>query len=208
MPGVRNAEAFEKRGGQRMISCRVAALRVCSLRVGVGADERIVALMGVAVLVAVVWFFLWFFWIVAQGLIRDRRSWRRRKGRRMRFGTGGADQPRRWIAGMGRRLFTVAAAVSLVIAALCPFLARQVEQSNVLDPKRAMADAQFYRHVWPIFLILPLIWAAVRVREALHAREDRRRARLSLCRFCGYDLRASTDQCPECGIATPAEVTA
>jgi rubrerythrin len=34
-------------------------------------------------------------------------------------------------------------------------------------------------------------------------REHRRRVRLGLCLVCGYDLRHSPEQCPECG-AVPA----
>jgi hypothetical protein len=41
----------------------------------------------------------------------------------------------------------------------------------------------------PLGLLRPLV---------AHAR-TRRRARRGLCRACGYDLRATPDQCPECG---------
>ena len=40
--------------------------------------------------------------------------------------------------------------------------------------------------------ILPVLW-----------RRRRRARRLSFCRKCGYDLRASTGECPECGAAIP-----
>lgn len=58
-----------------------------------------------------------------------------------------------------------------------------------------------------LFLILPLLWLAVAARGAL----VRRRQRLKgCCRICGYDLRASPDRCPECGmpVEQKAEATA
>lgn len=43
-------------------------------------------------------------------------------------------------------------------------------------------------------LVLPARWLFACVRQ-------RRRIGLSLCVQCGYDLRASTERCPECGAA-------
>jgi hypothetical protein len=50
-------------------------------------------------------------------------------------------------------------------------------------------------------VILPAWWLRRRL-------VDCRRAREGLCRTCGYDLRASSDRCPECGapVATAAAV--
>jgi hypothetical protein len=46
-----------------------------------------------------------------------------------------------------------------------------------------------------VFFILPA-WSARRIRRSVVAR---RRARAGQCLACGYDLRATPHQCPECG---------
>jgi hypothetical protein len=52
------------------------------------------------------------------------------------------------------------------------------------------------------FAILPA-WSGFRmVKRRLRNRRD---ARIGSCRHCGYDLRASTDRCPECGSPIPAK---
>ena len=44
--------------------------------------------------------------------------------------------------------------------------------------------------------VLPALWLAGRLRR-------RRQKRAGLCSSCGYDLRASPDRCPECGVIPP-----
>jgi len=50
--------------------------------------------------------------------------------------------------------------------------------------------------------VLPIGWCVIQIRQSQNTRRRRTSGR---CAFCGYDLRATPDRCPECG-ASPYEV--
>ena len=78
-----------------------------------------------------------------------------------------------------------------------------VVRFRVPDRRGVVAQARYFDVVvphWLAFLLaasLPALWVA---RRQLAARQLRR---VGLCVACGYDLRATPEQCPECG-AVPA----
>lgn len=60
-----------------------------------------------------------------------------------------------------------------------------------------------YPVVAVLFAVLPTVWLIHRLGRSLMCR---RRRTTRHCQNCGYDLRASTDYCPECGTPIPGEV--
>jgi predicted RNA-binding Zn-ribbon protein involved in translation (DUF1610 family) len=62
---------------------------------------------------------------------------------------------------------------------------------------RRHAEVTFTQLFW-LFNILPPLWLAQQIRR--RQRQRRKRA-AGLCDNCGYDLRATSDRCPECGVA-------
>jgi hypothetical protein len=52
---------------------------------------------------------------------------------------------------------------------------------------------------WKIQLAVTLVAVAAASLEIRQRRKQWRRRREGLCAFCGYDLRASANRCPECG---------
>jgi hypothetical protein len=88
--------------------------------------------------------------------------------------------------------------------------------STVIDPAQIPALRRIWhdrlavrtgaiRHssVVTVFALASLLFAALLVHR-IRQRKIFRRLGLNLCPKCGYDLRASPNQCPECGTPRPA----
>jgi hypothetical protein len=54
---------------------------------------------------------------------------------------------------------------------------------------------------WSLVSAFAVLPAIVAFRQIRAVRRRRHRSRLGLCPACGYDLRASPERCPECGVA-------
>jgi len=66
---------------------------------------------------------------------------------------------------------------------------------RVIELDRKMFIVNF----WPIFALVALLPALTLLSRARRAYLTRRAFRLTHCRHCGYDLRATPERCPECG---------
>jgi hypothetical protein len=65
---------------------------------------------------------------------------------------------------------------------------------------RWMRQQMLRIHYWiptTLFMVLPLLWLLKRLIQ-------RRRKASNLCVTCGYDLRATPNRCPECGLVPEA----
>ncbi|HEY2584224.1 MAG TPA: hypothetical protein VGI81_00510 [Tepidisphaeraceae bacterium] len=71
-------------------------------------------------------------------------------------------------------------------------------------PNERGTDANASSWVLPLWLAFPLTLPVAAAGAIAMARSRQRVARRGLCPTCGYDLRASTDRCPERGTPIPA----
>ena len=79
----------------------------------------------------------------------------------------------------------------------------------MLSPRYHGAGASAYRWTlyvpWYMVILLLGLVPLLDVVRVWERRRSRNTADTKTCPGCGYDLRASTGRCPECGAAIPAE---
>ena len=64
---------------------------------------------------------------------------------------------------------------------------------------KPMGWTESLRAAWVPHWLVALVFAAWPVRRIYLWERSRRRKKHGLCEGCGYDLRGSTEKCPECG---------
>jgi len=83
---------------------------------------------------------------------------------------------------------------------------RFYKNTNARIPELPNDPAVPRRQAWVIFSppwFLPSVWfCAILPVACAYIRRRRRHQRKGFCANCGYDLRATPDQCPECGATT------
>lgn len=112
-----------------------------------------------------------------------------------------------------RRMFATASFISLLACLLCLgnvlaglhggldriYWDRRAGDWLPVPRQRVVAEAYTAAGLAPLFGIAPALWLRRFVRE----QRSRNRVWRGQCGSCGYDLRAATVRCPECGAAAP-----
>ena len=75
-----------------------------------------------------------------------------------------------------------------------------VDWSTWWRPAMSQGNAFWGRDILVPLWIPTVLFAAMFWWSFLPLRRRRKRKKLGLCRKCGYDLRASKERCPECGM--------
>jgi hypothetical protein len=94
-----------------------------------------------------------------------------------------------------RRLLGLSAFLSMVLLVTLP-LYKPDNADSVLVRIGRHGFHVYYVVIAMLWMVLPLTWYLLRCRDQAIRRHRQSNSR---CPACGYDLRASPQQCPECG---------